>query len=64
MHMHFFIGYSGYVYYGCVIGNRGSGRNDCYYQFHRNGIRPVFYLKPEIKNTSGNGTKDLPFIIN
>ena len=59
----FFIGYSGYVSYGCVIGNHSSGRNDCYYNFHRDAIRPVFYLKPEIKNTSGNGTKDLPFII-
>lgn len=40
------------VYYGSI--SYGS-------MYHKYGVRPVLYLKPEVKIVSGDGTKDNPY---
>ncbi len=50
----YFIAYSGAVYYNLVYGSYDGG-------WGRNAIRPVLYLKPDVKLVSGNGSKENPF---
>ena len=45
----------------CYIAYLGEDYND--FGWHSEGLRPVFTLKPEIKITGGNGTKNNPYTL-